>query len=95
LNEEDNQFKWENAVEKNSIMQPVDMNELAIVEGGVGVGIYTGDQSKLIALQKNGASVSAPTLGGPNSYYPSGGPLQRGDGLGNPDYQEGKNPYPL
>jgi hypothetical protein len=82
-------------MDKNATMQPVHLNELAAVEGGLGVGIYTGDQSKLIALQKNGASVSAPTLGGPNSYYPSGGSLQRGDGYGSADYQEGKNPYPV
>jgi hypothetical protein len=60
------------------------MQELDDVEGGVGVGTYFGDVSKLIALQKNGANVSAPQLGGPNSYYPSGGQLNRGDGYGNP-----------
>jgi hypothetical protein len=79
----------------NATMQPIDLNELAAIEGGNRVGIYTGNQGKLIALQKNGANVSAPQIGGPDSYYPSGGSLQRGDGMGNPDYQEGQNPYPL
>lgn len=58
------------------------MEELGHVEGGVGVGTYFGNVSKLFALQKNGASVSEPALGGSNSYYPSGGGINRGDGYG-------------
>lgn len=62
----------------------VPTDELDHVEGGVGVGTYFGNMSKLIALQKNGANVSAPQLGGPDAYYPSGGGINRGDGFGNP-----------
>ncbi len=82
-------------MDKNTIMQSVEVTELAAVEGGNRVGTYTGNQGKFIALQKNGANVGLPTIGGPDAYYPSGGSLQRGDGMGNPDYQEGQNPYPL
>ena len=76
-------------MDKNTTMQQVDANELTAIEGGVQVGIYTGDVSKTLALQKNGASVGPPQIGGRDSYFPSpnGG---RGDSYGNPDYQEGK-----
>ena len=82
-------MKGENTMDKNATLQPVDVNELLAIEGGVQVGIYTGDQSKFLALQKNGANVGLPQLGGPNSYYPTGGGIQRGDGMGSADYQEG------
>jgi hypothetical protein len=77
-------------MEKNATMQPVEVNELSAIEGGQSVGIFTGNMGEYLALQKNGASVGPPQLGGPNSYYPGGGSIQRGDGLGSSDYQEGK-----
>ena len=66
-------------------IRAVSMKELERIQGGQGRGIYTGDQSKLIALQKNGANVSEPQLGGPDAYYPaSGQQLNGSDGYGNP-----------
>jgi hypothetical protein len=82
-------MKSENTMDKNVTMQSVEANELSAIEGGVGVGIFTGNMGEYNALQKNGASVGLPTLGGPNSYYPSGGGIVRGDGYGSGDYQEG------
>jgi hypothetical protein len=76
-------------MEKNVTMQPVEANELSAIEGGVQVGTYYGNQDEYDALKKNGAHVSLPQLGGRNTYYPGSGPLQRGDGYGNPRYQEG------
>jgi hypothetical protein len=58
--------------------------ELEQIEGGVAVGTFFGNIGKLRALQMNGANVSAPPLGGRDSYYPSGGGINRGDGFGNP-----------
>jgi bacteriocin-like protein len=51
----------------------VSQEELDQIEGGNRIGIYTGDQSKLIALQRNGYNGPAPQLGGPDSYRGVGG----------------------
>lgn len=69
--------------EINSV-SAVPTEELDLIEGGVGVGTFFGNMGKLYALLKNGADVSAPELGGRDSYYPSGGSVKRGDGYGNP-----------
>ncbi len=59
--------------ELSKAFSAVSMEELNQTEGGNSIGIYTGDQSKLIALQRNGYTGSAPQLGGPDSYRGVGG----------------------
>jgi bacteriocin-like protein len=59
--------------ESSKAFSEVSMEELNQIDGGNRIGIYTGDQSKLIALQKNGYTGPAPKLGGPDSYHGAGG----------------------